>query len=262
MKGTSFFILSVLSLVIIVLTLALVKPVAAENPIIVGKWHNTAGFPDVYTIYADGSATDTPNGNPHGGRWSEESGTMYGSSYEYIWYWDFAPNEESATFTDYIHVEDENHLSFVNNYGDRHTAARDAYDADSGFPIIPVAVGGGIATIAVVSVAVYYFFIAGGAKAAATAGGNSTSTLSQGSGEVAQNSSSAEDTQQTTLSEKDNYNMQMKNSDLSTSEKHNVKSQAQNQPAQSDDFNYPMNVDAPQSSPKKQPSDKPSEEAT
>jgi hypothetical protein len=62
--------------------------------------------------------------------------------------------------------------------------------------------------------------------------------------------------------EKGNYNSQLKNSDLRTSEKHNTKSRAQNQPAKSDQNSYPMNPDSPQSTPQEQQSSQPTEETT
>jgi hypothetical protein len=150
----------------------LVTPVAATDPVIVGKWDRTDGA-DKYTIYANGvTETVLPDGIHHG-TWE-----MDGSSgYKYIFSWDFGPSGK-APFVDYVTVAADGQSYFgANNYGDdfhcvRVGGADSTPAADSGFPVIPVAVGGGIAAIAVGGAAAYYFLIAKqGAESAAGAAG-------------------------------------------------------------------------------------------
>jgi hypothetical protein len=147
----------------------LVTPVAATDPVIVGKWDRTDGS-DKYTIYANGlTETVLPDGIHHG-TWEMEGS----SGYKYIFRWDFGPSGK-AQFVDYVTVAaDGQSYSGVNNYGDdfhcvRVGSADSTPPVDSGFPIFYVAVGGGIAAIVLVGAAVYFFFIAG-AGAGATAG--------------------------------------------------------------------------------------------
>jgi hypothetical protein len=161
----------------IAIPLAAVNPVAAADPVIVGRWDRTDGY-DKYTIYADRTTqTVLPDGTHHG-TW-ELDGT---SGYKYIFRWDFGPSGRE-NFIDYVTVAaDGQSYSGVNNYGNNFHCLRigDAPAVESGgFPIIPVAIGGGIAAVAAIGAAAYYFFIAG--KGAAEAG-STASTLSGASG--------------------------------------------------------------------------------
>jgi hypothetical protein len=170
MKNTKFLILLVFSVMLVALALALVKPVAGEDPIIVGKWDRTDGS-DVYTIYANHvTQTVLPEGTYHG-TWEYDGS----SGYKYIFHWEHSPPGK-ASFIDYVTVAaDGQSYSGYNNYGDQFNCVRISSEtgsvpaADSGFPIVYVAVGGGIAAIAGVGIAVYYVFFAS-AKAAEAAG--------------------------------------------------------------------------------------------
>ena len=98
-----------------------VQAQATETDVIVGTWKNSV-WTDVYSIYPDGTALDVHSykGDPHydsPGTWAKQTGTMYGYPYEYIWYWSFGPEQGGTTFTDYIHVVNNDNLTYVNNYG-------------------------------------------------------------------------------------------------------------------------------------------------
>ena len=170
MKSTSIIILLVFSMMLIALASALVKPAVAEDPVIVGKWDRTDGA-DKYTIYANGVTETVLTDGTHHGTWEYDGS----GGYKYIFSWDFGPSGK-APFVDYVTVAaDGQSYSGVNNYGDdfhcvRVGGADSTPAADSGFPVVPVAIGGGIAAIAAVGAAVYYFFIAGGGAESAAGG--------------------------------------------------------------------------------------------
>jgi hypothetical protein len=167
MKSTSLFAVLVLSLTILALASVMVTPAAAADPVIVGKWDRTDGV-DVYTIYANHVTETVIEGQTYRGTW-EYDGT---SGYKYIFYWEHSPPGK-APFVDYVTVAaDGQSYSGVNNYGDDFHCVRigNAPVAESGgFPIVPVAIGGGIAAIAVVGAAVYFLYFAGGTSASAGA---------------------------------------------------------------------------------------------
>ena len=233
MKSASFLVLLVFSVMLIVFASALVKPAAAKDPVIVGKWDRTDGD-DMYTIFANRTTQTVLPGGTYYGTWDYDGS----SGYNYIFHWEHSPPGK-APFVDYVTVAaDGQSYSGYNNYGDhfncvRVSGADSVAAADSGFPVVYVAVGGGIAAIAVVGVVVYHFFIAGG-SAAATSSSNTVYS------EVAQSTSNTVDKPQDPKVEKDKYNDQLKNADLKNSEKHNTKSKAQNQPAQEDTENNRM----------------------
>ncbi len=189
---------------------------------------------DVYTIYADRTTQTVLPGGTYHGTWDYNGS----SGYKYIFHWEHSPPGK-APFIDYVTVAaDGQSYSGYNNYGDhfncvRVSGADSTPAADSGFPIVYVAVGVGIAAIAAVGAAVYFFHIARGGAAAAS----SSNVVHR---EIAQNTSNAVDKPQDPKVEKDKYNDQLKNADLKTSEKHNTKSKAQNQPAQEDTENNRM----------------------
>jgi hypothetical protein len=194
MKSTSFIVLLVFSVVLVTFALALVEPVAAEDPIIVGKWDRTDGS-DVYTIYANHvTQTVLPEGTYHG-TWEYDGS----SSYNYIFHWEHSPPGK-APFIDYVTVAaDGQSYSGYNNYGDHFHCVRISSEtgsvpaADSSFPIFYIVVGGGIAAIAGVGIVVYYIFFAS-AKAAEAAGAgvplladaSSSGTGSSGTGDQTQ----------------------------------------------------------------------------
>jgi hypothetical protein len=253
MRNVSFFVILVFSLTVVALASIMVEPAAAEDPIIVGKWDRTDGD-DKYTIYADGTTqTVLPDGTHHG-TWEMDDS----SGYKYVFRWDFGPSGRE-NFIDYVTVAaDGQSYSGVNNYGNQFHCVRvggadSTPAADSGFPVIPVAVGGGIAAIAVGGAAAYYFLIAKhGAETAAigaNAAGGSGSVINEeqnpflpGSREVAEATKDAVSKPQSSVTENRQYLSQEKNSDLSASEKHNTKSKAQNQPAKDDQNNYGMGL--------------------
>jgi hypothetical protein len=151
----------------VVLSLITIAEVNAADPIIVGKWERTDGA-DKYTIYANGvTETILPDGIHHG-TWEYDGS----SGYIFIFRWDFGPSGK-ASFVDYVTVtSDGQKYSGINNYGDDFHCVRvgDTTAAKSGgFPIVYVAVGGGIGAIAAVGVAVYFIFFAGGSAASAGA---------------------------------------------------------------------------------------------
>jgi hypothetical protein len=223
----------------------LVTPVAATDPVIVGKWDRTDGA-DKYTIYANGvTETVLPDGTHHG-TWAYDGS----SGYKYIFSWDFGPSGK-APFVDYVTVAaDGQSYSGVNNYGDdfhcvRVGGADSTPAADSGFPVVPVAIGGVAAAIAAIGAAVYYFFIAGGGAesaaggAGAAGGGGSVIDKEQnaflrGSREVAESISEPGSNVQSPAAENKQFSSQEKNVDLSSSRKQETKSKAQNQPGQCD----------------------------
>jgi hypothetical protein len=157
---------------LIAIASVLVTPVAATDPMIVGKWDRTDGA-DKYTIYANGvTETVLPDGTHHG-TWEIDGS----SGYKYIFHWDFGPSGK-ATFVDHVTVAaDGQSYSGINNYGDdfhcvRVGGADSTPASDSGFPVLYVAIGGGIAAIVAVGGAAYFLFFAGGgaASAASSAG--------------------------------------------------------------------------------------------
>jgi hypothetical protein len=252
---TKFRLVAILFMFFSLIAIAsvLVTPVAATDPVIVGKWDRTDGA-DKYTIYANGVTETVLTDGTHHGTWEYDGS----SEYKYIFSWDFGPSGK-APFVDYVTVAaDGQSYSGVNNYGDdfhcvRVGGADSTPAADSGFPVIPVAVGGGIAAIAVGGAAVYYFLIAKhGAETAASganAAGGSGSVINEeqnpflpGSREVAEATKEAVSKPQSSVTENKQYLSQEKNSDLSASEKHNTKSKAQNQPAKDDQNNYGMGL--------------------
>jgi hypothetical protein len=68
MKGASFVVLLVFSVMLVAFAWALVKPVAAQDQIIVGKWDRTDGG-DVYTISANGTTQTVIDGQAYYGTW-------------------------------------------------------------------------------------------------------------------------------------------------------------------------------------------------
>jgi len=163
----------------------LVNPVVAADPVIVGKWDRTDGD-DKYTIYADRTTqTVLPDGTHHG-TWELDGS----SGYKYIFRWDFGPSGRE-NFIDYVTVAaDGKSYSGVNNYGNQFHCVRvgeiDSVPAsDSGFPIVPVAIGGGIAAAAIGGAAVYYFVIAGKGAESAASGASSAGTVRGKANEVA-----------------------------------------------------------------------------
>jgi hypothetical protein len=173
MKSASLFVVLVLSLTILALASVMVDPAAAADPVIVGKWDRTDGV-DVYTIYSNHVTETVIEGQTYRGTWEYDGA----DGYKYIFRWEHSPPGQ-APFVDYVTVAaDGQSYSGVNNYGDDFHCVRvgDADStpvAESGFPVIPVAVGGGIAAIAVGGAAAYYFFIAKqGAESAAGAAGS------------------------------------------------------------------------------------------
>lgn len=248
-----------------VLSLIAIAEVNAADPIIVGKWDRLDGA-DKYTIYANHVTQTVIGEQTYHGTWDYDGS----SGYKYIFHWEHSPPGREP-FIDYVTVAaDGQSYSGYNNYGDHFNCVRlssetDSVPAtDSGFPILYVAVGGGVAAAAVVGAAVYHFVIAGesaGSKTAGAASGSSTSTPPQGNREVAQMANPAADKPQDPVLEKKQYNMQEKNADLSTSKKHNTRSKAENQPpAQGDAPPLPSLPSTQQNTPQQPPSDKPSEE--
>ena len=228
MRSASFVVLLVFSVMFLAFASAMVKPVAAEDPIIVGKWDRTDGA-DVYTIFADRTTqTVLPDGT-HFGTWDYDGS----SGYKYIFHWEHSPPGQ-APFIDYVTVaSDGQSYSGYNNYGDHFNCVR-VGDADStpkadlgGFPIVYVAVGGGIAAVAAVGATVYFIHVARGGTAAAS----SSNVVDR---EIAQSTSNEVDKPQDPKLEKDNYNAQEKNKDLINAEKNNTINKASNQPAEDD----------------------------
>jgi hypothetical protein len=179
MKSASLFVILFFSITLVTFASIMVEAVAAEDPVIVGKWDRTDGA-DKYTIYANGvTETVLPDGIHHG-TWAYDGS----GGYKYIFSWDFGPSGK-APFIDYVTVAaDGQSYSGVNNYGnDFHCVRIGGADstpaADSGFPVVPVAVGVGIVAIAVGGAAAYYLLIAkhgaesaaSGASAAGAVGG-------------------------------------------------------------------------------------------
>ena len=153
MKSAPFLLILVLSITLVALASIMVKSTVAQDPVIVGKWDRTDGA-DKYTIYAN-HVTETvlPDGTYHG-TWEYE-GT---SGYKYVFHWEHSPPGK-APFIDYVTVAaDGRSYSGVNNYGDHFNCVRvgSVPAADSGFPILPVAAGGGIAAAAGISAALYW----------------------------------------------------------------------------------------------------------
>jgi hypothetical protein len=173
---------------LIAIASVLVTSVAATDPVIVGKWDRTDGA-DKYTIYTNGITETVLSDGTHHGTWKYDGS----SGYKFIFHWDFGPSGK-APFVDYVTVAaDGQSYSGYNNYGDHFNCVRISYEtgivpvADSGFPIFYVAVGGGIAAIAVVGAAVYFFFIArgsAGASAGALAGGTLGTSVEYGVGSI------------------------------------------------------------------------------
>jgi len=246
MKSNSFLVLLVSSVMLIAIASALVTPAAAEDPIIVGKWDRTDGD-DKYTIYANRTTKTVLPGGTYYGTWDYDGP----GGYKYIFHWEHSPPGREP-FIDYVTVAaDGQSYSGYNNYGNQFHCVRVSDSAGSGgFPIFYVAVGGGIAAVAVVCAAVYYFYLARGGAAAAL----SSNVVHR---EVAQSTSNAVDKPQDPKVEKDKYNAQIKNGDLSTSEKNNTKSKAQNQPSREDIDNSRMPLEQPD-----EPPDEPPDERT
>jgi hypothetical protein len=242
MKRASILVLLVFSVMLIAFASALVKPATAKDPIIVGKWDRTDGA-DKYTIYANGTTQTVLPGGTYHGIWDYDGS----SGYKYIFHWEHGPPGREP-FIDYVNVAAGGQsYSGINNYGNQFHCVRvggaDSVPAeDSGFPIAYVAVGGGIAAIAVVGAAVYFFHIARGGAAAAS----SSNAVHR---EIAQSISNAVDKPQDPKVEKDKYDAQLKNKDLSTSEKNNTRSKAQNQPAQEDTNDYGTPLEQPDEPP-------------
>jgi hypothetical protein len=170
MRNALLFVVLVFSLSVVALAFVIVDPAAAANPVIVGKWDRTDGV-DVYTIYANGVTETVIEGQTYHGTWEYDGS----GGYKYIFHWEHSPPDKSP-FIDYVTVAaDGQSYSGVNNYGDDFHCVRigDAPAAESGsFPIVPVAVGGGIAAVAAGGAAAYYFLIAKhGAESAAGAAG-------------------------------------------------------------------------------------------
>jgi hypothetical protein len=175
MKSASLFVVLVFSLMVVALASIMVEPAAAEDPIIVGKWDRTDGA-DVYTIYADHLTKTVFSNQTHYGTW-EYDGT---GGYQYIFHWEHSPPGK-APFIDYVTVAaDGQSYSGHNNYGNQFNCIRLSYETDSvpaedsGFPIVPVAVGGGIAAAAIVGAAAYWYFIAGKTAEAAAESAEAT----------------------------------------------------------------------------------------
>jgi len=244
---TKFRLVAVLFMFFSLIAIAsvLVTPVAATDPVIVGKWDRTDGA-DKYTIYANGVTETVLTDGTHHGTWAYDGS----GGYKYIFSWDFGPSGK-APFVDYVTVAaDGQSYSGVNNYGDdfhcvRVGGADSTPAADSGFPVVPVAIGGGIAAIAAVGAAVYYFFIAGGGAESAAggvgaAGGGGSvideeqSAFLRGSREVAESIGDPGGNVQSPVTENEQSNSQMKQADLSSSRKQNTISKASNQPGQCD----------------------------
>jgi hypothetical protein len=167
MRSTSWLLLLSMSMMLLAFTSAMA---AAENPVIVGKWDRTDGA-DKYTIYADGvTETVLPDGT-HRGTWEYDGS----GGYKYIFHWEHSPPGQEP-FIDYVTVADDGQsYSGTNNYGDHFNCVRVSYDTDSastansGFPLLYVAVGGGIAAAVVVGAAVYVFYAGKTASEAAAA---------------------------------------------------------------------------------------------
>jgi len=185
MKSASFLVLLIFSVMLMAFASALIKPAAAEDPIIVGKWDRTDGA-DMYTIYANRTTQTVLPGGTYYGTWDYDGS----SGYNYIFHWEHSPPGK-APFIDYVTVAaDGQSYSGYNNYGDhfncvRVSGADSVPAADSEFPILYVAVGGGIAAIAAVG-AVYYFFIANGSTGVAgtLAGGTVGASVAGGIGSI------------------------------------------------------------------------------
>jgi hypothetical protein len=188
MKSSTFLMFLVSSMMIIALASMLVRPATAEDPIIVGKWDRLDGA-DVYTIYANHVTQTVLGEQTYHGTWEYDGS----SGYKYIFHWEHSPPGREP-FIDYVTVAaDGQSYSGYNNYGDQFNCVRLSSETDfvpaadsGGFPIVYVAVGGGIAAIAAVGAAVYYFFVAGGSAPAAgpaTAGtlGSETTGVATGS---------------------------------------------------------------------------------
>jgi hypothetical protein len=242
---TKFCLVAVLFMFFSLIAIAsvLVTPVEATDPVIVGKWDRTDGA-DVYTIYADHTTQTVLTDGTHHGTWEYDGS----SGYNYIFHWEHSPPGQ-APFIDYVTVAaDGQSYSGYNNYGDHFHCVRigDAPAAESGgFPIIPVAIGGGIAAIAAGGAAAYYFFIAKhGAESAASGaaasgdGGSAINkeqnTLLQDDRELAQNCSMQGENLQSPVTENKQYSSQERNSDLSSSRKIETVTKASNQPGQVD----------------------------
>jgi hypothetical protein len=171
MKSASFLVLLVFFVMLMAFASALVKPAAAEDPIIVGKWDRTDGA-DVYTIYANRTTQTVLPGGTYYGTWDYDGS----NGYIYIFHWEHSPPGK-APFIDYVTVAaDGQSYSGYNNYGDHFNCVRvsggtgSVPAADSGFPIFYVAVGGGIVAVIAVGAAIYFFYIAGGSAGATAAG--------------------------------------------------------------------------------------------
>ncbi len=170
MKSASLLVILFFSMTLVIFASVMVETAAAADPVIVGKWDRTDGV-DVYTIYANHVTETVIEGQTYRGTWEYDGA----GGYKYIFHWEHSPPGQ-APFIDYVTVAaDGQSYSGVNNYGDNFHCVRigDAPSAESGsFPIVPVAVGGGIAAIAVGGAAAYYFLIAKqGAESAAGAAG-------------------------------------------------------------------------------------------
>jgi hypothetical protein len=98
MKSISFLLMLVLSMMLIALASALVKPAAAKDPVIVGEWDRTDGF-DVYTIYANHVTETVIEGQTYHGTWEYDGS----GGYKYIFQWEHSPPGQ-APFVDYVTV--------------------------------------------------------------------------------------------------------------------------------------------------------------
>jgi hypothetical protein len=156
MKSASLLVILFFSITLVTFASIMVEAVAAEDPVIVGKWDRTDGV-DVYTIYANHVTETVIEGQTYHGTWEYDGS----GGYKYIFHWEHSPPGKSP-FIDYVTVAaDGQSYSGVNNYGDNFHCVRigDAPAAESGsFPIV---VGGCIAAAAVIGAAAYWHFSAG-----------------------------------------------------------------------------------------------------